>query len=82
VWVCERGSLDRDGRVVNMPPDSLHCIALRKRIQDLKEECRIRIEEYDDDKLGLPERLGPGEKLSDTRRGHRKNDSEMRIDYQ
>lgn len=62
--------VDKDG-LAKHKWDSPYCIALRNTIDDLKKETEDRYKELDDDLLGMPERLGPGEKLRETIRGHR-----------
>jgi RHS repeat-associated protein len=52
-------------------PNSDYCKALRKTIANLQKEVLDRWNEYDEDRLNLPERIGPGEQLRSTRRGHR-----------
>jgi len=51
--------------------NSAYCKDLRRKIDNLKKDLDKRWTELADDPLGLPERLGPGEKLSETKRGHR-----------
>jgi hypothetical protein len=63
-------------------PDSKHCKALKKKIEDVRKDLDKRWDELDRNPLNLPERIGPKERLSETRRGHRtlinKNDANLR----
>lgn len=64
---------DRTGLVPTgkLPYDHPHCKALRDKLAGQQKELNDRQEEYDQDKYQLPEKIGPGEKLRHTRRGHR-----------
>ena len=57
------------------PWDHQHCKALRNKLDSLRKDLADRQADYDRDFLRLPERIGPGEGLRDTLRGHR---TEMR----
>ena len=61
--------------------NSAHCTALRRKIQNFNNDLDTRWSELGANPLGLPERIGPGEALSSTRRGHRTiiNDRESRL---
>jgi hypothetical protein len=53
--------------------ESDKCKRLREKIENLRKEIfDKRIPDLVNDPGGLPEYIGPGEKLRDTRRGHRK----------
>ncbi|WP_192558459.1 RHS repeat-associated core domain-containing protein [Pseudomonas allokribbensis] len=52
-------------------PDSVHCQRLEKKISNIKEALDKRWHELESDEQGLPEYIGPGESLYQTRRGHR-----------
>ena len=64
-------------------PSHQHCVALLEKIKRLEEQCNQRCIEYAEDRLSLPERIGRGEKLCQTRRGHRTEIRicETRLDY-
>jgi RHS repeat-associated protein len=51
-------------------PNSQYCKSLARRISNLEKELEKRYTEYESDPLNLPERIGPGEALAETRRGH------------
>jgi RHS repeat-associated protein len=51
-------------------PNSGYCKSLSKRIKNLESELSKRFREFEEDHKTLPFRLGPGELLRDTRRGH------------
>ncbi|MBQ0922293.1 RHS domain-containing protein, partial [Hydrogenophaga aromaticivorans] len=61
--------------------NSAHCSALRKKMQDLQNDLDDRWSDLAADRLSLPERLGPSELLSQTKRGHRTmiNDRESKL---
>ena len=61
--------------------NSAHCSALRKKMQNLRNDLDDRWSDLAADRLNLPERLGPGELLSQTKRGHRTmiNDRESNL---
>ena len=68
-WVDPMG-LDR--RPFSKPKSSPHCQAILKKIEGhIKELYDKRYPDLSQNALGLPERIGPGEKLSQTVRGHR-----------
>ena len=55
------------------PPESDKCKRLAKKIANLRKEVyEKRIPDLENNPGNLPERIGPGEKLRDTVRGHRK----------
>ncbi|MPT51113.1 RHS repeat-associated core domain-containing protein, partial [Delftia sp.] len=51
--------------------NSAHCSALRRKMQNLQNDLDDRWSDLAADRLNLPERIGPGESLSQTKRGHR-----------
>jgi hypothetical protein len=54
-------------------PNSPRCMALARKIQNLRDEVfGKRIPDLEGNPGNLPERIGPGENLRDTVRGHRK----------
>ena len=54
-------------------PDSQKCRSLARKIENLREEIfGKRIPDLENNPCNLPERIGPGEQLRDTIRGHRK----------
>ena len=60
--------------LAGVPPPSQKqqkCASIKRRIDNLTEEIKRQFDNLDSDPLGLPERIGPGEMLSQTRRGHR-----------
>ena len=61
--------------------NSAHCSALRKKMQNLRNDLDDRWSDLAADRLNLPKRLGPGELLSQTKRGHRTmiNDRESNL---
>jgi len=63
------------------PANSAHCSALRRKMQNLRNDLDDRWNDLAADRLNLPERLGPGELLSQTKRGHRTmiNDRESNL---
>ena len=73
--------LDRLG-LAKHKPDSQHCKSLRGKIDRARKDLDRRWDELDRNPLNLPERIGPGEQLQETRRGHRtlinKNDANLR----
>ena len=52
-------------------PNSTYCKNLRNKIANVKKSIEKRYREYEIDENGLPEYIGPGESLHETRRGHR-----------
>lgn len=60
-----------------------HCQTLLKKINNIENDLEERWDEYDRNPGNLPERIGPGEKLSETRRGHITliNKESTRLDY-
>ena len=67
-------------------PNSQYCKSLAQRIRNLESELEKKYREYEEDPLNLPERIGPGEGLHETRRGHRtkinETDSRLRKNLQ
>ncbi|MHA6883721.1 RHS repeat-associated core domain-containing protein [Ralstonia pseudosolanacearum] len=63
------------------PANSAHCVALRKKMQNFKDDLDDRWADFEANHLNLPERIGPGELPSMTRRGHMKliNDRDSRL---
>jgi len=60
---------------------SAHCVALRKKMQNFQSDLDDRWADLAADRLALPDRIGPGELLSTTKRGHRTliNERESRL---
>ena len=52
-------------------PNGAYCKALERKINNIRKQLNDRYNDLDNDKLNLPERIGPGESLYQTRRGHR-----------
>jgi len=73
-------------RLTKRDPNSQYCKSLAQRIRNLESELEKRYREYEEDPLNLPERIGPGEGLHETRRGHRtkinETDSRLRKNLQ
>jgi RHS repeat-associated protein len=63
-------AIDPSG-LIRHSPDSEYCKAVETRMDNLQRDLKKRLDEYDQDAGGLPERIGPGESLYQTRRGHR-----------
>ena len=62
-------------------PNSEYCKSIERRINNLDKELEKRWSELEADPLGLPERIGPGEALANTKRGHRTkiNETDSRL---
>lgn len=52
-------------------PSSQYCQDLRKKIENVRKDLEKRYDELRSNLQELPQRIGPGEKLADTVRGHR-----------
>jgi RHS repeat-associated protein len=63
--------VDVYGLAKKFPADHQHCKALRDKMDNLRKELDDRWSDYAKDVKNLPERIGPGEALGATRRGHR-----------
>ncbi|WP_211212170.1 RHS repeat-associated core domain-containing protein [Kiloniella laminariae] len=62
---------DPDGLARQRDPNGQECIDLAGEITEGAREIRDKQKEYDEDAGELPERIGPGERRAETRRGHR-----------
>ncbi len=73
---------DSDPQGLKLPANSKHCKALKDKMARKNAALDQRYQEYAADIGNLPERIGPNELLSQTRRGHRtlinKEDSSLR----
>jgi RHS repeat-associated protein len=52
-------------------PDSEYCKSLKRRIANIYDQLQKRDADIRNNPQGLPQRIGPGERLRDTVRGHR-----------
>lgn len=62
--------IDRLG-LAKHKPDSAHCTELKNKIERVRKDLEKRYDELKRNPLNLPERIGPGESLASTQRGHR-----------
>jgi hypothetical protein len=60
-----------------------HCVAIKKKIDNINKDLDERWDELCRNPQNQPERIGPGEELCETRRGHRTiiNDVSRNRDY-